>query len=376
MIKINNNNIYYKLGWTNKSPRGAVAYKFTAEEATSIVENIICQVGRTGAITPVAILSPTIIAGSIVRRATLHNRDEIERLDVRVGDTVVLRKAGDIIPEIRSVILELRNKKSTSYIFPTECPECKVKLILRGVICYCDNNNCYSRLVESLIHFASKKGMNIDGLGEKIIEEFYELELINKYYHSIYELKAESISGLFGFGERSANNIINSINKSKDVKLENFIYALGIRHIGESSARDLANYYKSIDNLLLTTEEELLKLNNIGTETSKELLLYINNKDFRKEIDVLNKILNINHIESVKNNNINITNKIFVITGTLSQSRDYFKSVIINNGGLVTDSISNKTDYLLCGTDAGSKLDKARKLNIKIINEEDFVKLL
>ena len=379
VLKINQIDIYYNLGWTNKSPRAAVAYKFTAEEAQSVIENIICQVGRTGAITPVAIVKPVEIAGSVVRRATLHNKDIIDKLDIRIGDRVILRKAGDIIPEIYSVLIDIRPNNTKKYIFPERCPECNSALIVKktsigkGVIYYCINNNCKSRLVESLIHFASKKAMNIEGLGEKIIEEFYQLKLIDKDFHSIYNLKIESIKDLFGYGLKSAENIINSINKSKDVELDNFIYALGIRHVGETTAKDLARHYSNINNFINTTQQELLSIKQIGEETSKEIIKYLEIKDNIKELEKLSEILKIkDFVKKPLQYNTYISDKIFVITGTLSQPRDYFKKIIIDNGGKITETLSKNTNYLLMGENAGSKFDKAKKLNIKIINEKDF----
>lgn len=379
VIKINQIDIYYNLGWTNKSPRAAVAYKFTAEEAQSVVEDIICQVGRTGAITPVAIVKPVEVAGSVVRRATLHNKDIIDKLDIRIGDSVILRKAGDIIPEIYSVLIDIRPKNTIKYIFPERCPECNTYLnikatsIGKGVIYYCINNNCKSRLVESLIHFVSKKAMNIEGMGDKIIEEFYQLKLIDKNFHSIYNLKVELIKDLFGYGLKSAENIINAINKSKDVELDNFIYALGIRHVGETTAKDLASHYGNINNFINTTREELLSIKQIGEETSKEIIKYLEIKNNIDELEILSKILKIkDFLKKPLQYNTYISNKIFVITGTLSQPRDYFKKIITENGGKITETLSKNTNYLLMGESAGSKLDKAKKINIKIIDEKDF----
>ena len=349
VIKINQRDVWDKLGYTSKSPRGGIAYKFPAEESTSKVLDIICQVGRTGAITPVAILTPTQIAGSRVSRATLHNSDEIERLDVRIGDTVMLRKAGDVIPEIFEVIINLRDKNSKKFLMPTLCPVCKSQLKketqnkTESVALFCKDENCEAKHLENLVHFVSKKGMNIDGLGEKIIYEFYELGLISDYT-SIYKLKMSDIENLFGFGKKSAENIVNNINEVIGANLETL---KNIPGVGEVVAESIYEYFKNDKNL------------NIVKELQKEL-----------------------QIESVKNQNKkitlnkNISEKSFVITGTLSKSRDYFKDIILSNEGVVSSSVSKKTDYLLAGENAGSKLKDAESFGVTVIDEQEFLNML
>ena len=384
VIKINQRDVWDKLGYTSKSPRGGIAYKFPAEESTSKVLDIICQVGRTGAITPVAILTPTQIAGSRVSRATLHNSDEIERLDVRIGDTVMLRKAGDVIPEIFEVIINLRDKNSKKFLMPTLCPVCKSQLKketqnkTESVALFCKDENCEAKHLENLVHFVSKKGMNIDGLGEKIIYEFYELGLISDYT-SIYKLKMSDIENLFGFGKKSAENIVSSINISRKTKLNNFIYSLGIRHVGETTARDVAKNFDNINEVIGANLETLKNIPGVGEVVAESIYEYFKND---KNLNIVKELQKELQIESVKNQNKkitlnkNISEKSFVITGTLSKSRDYFKDIILSNEGVVSSSVSKKTDYLLAGENAGSKLKDAESFGVTVIDEQEFLNML
>ncbi len=384
VIKINQRDVWDKLGYTSKSPRGGIAYKFPAEESTSKVLDIICQVGRTGAITPVAILIPTQIAGSTVSRATLHNSDEIERLDVRIGDTVMLRKAGDVIPEIFEVIINLRDKNSKKFLMPTLCPVCKSQLKketqnkTESVALFCKDENCEAKHLENLVHFVSKKGMNIDGLGEKIIYEFYELGLISDYT-SIYKLKVSDIENLFGFGKKSAENIVSSINISRKTKLNNFIYSLGIRHVGETTARDVAKNFDNINEVIGANLETLKNIPGVGEVVAESIYEYFKND---KNLNIVKELQKELQIESVKNQNKkitlnkNISEKSFVITGTLSKSRDYFKDIILSNEGVVSSSVSKKTDYLLAGENAGSKLKDAESFGVTVIDEQEFLNML
>jgi DNA ligase (NAD+) len=376
VIKINERNIFEALGYTAKSPRGGIAYKFPAEQAVTVVESVTFQVGRTGAITPVANLKKTLVAGSQVSRATLHNQDEIDRLDVREGDTVIIQKAGDIIPEVLEVVLSLRPSNSKKIVFPKSCPVCQSDLgkIGDSVAVYCLNPDCDAKHLEGLIHFVSKKAMNIEGLGEKIIEEFRELGLIADAT-SIYKLKVSDIEDLFGFGKKSAENIIDSINKSRNPELDNFIFALGIRHVGEVSAKLLAKHFKTFTDFQSATEENLLEVDGIGEESVKTILEYFANKKNQALLESLLKEVKVRDFVST-NMSSKLEGKTFVITGTLSESRDKYKKMIEDNGGKVSSSVSKKTDYLLAGEEAGSKLSDATKLGIKILNENEFKQLL
>lgn len=400
VIKVNERALSDKLGFTAKAPRGGIAYKFPAEEVTTKVLNIKIQIGRTGVATPVAELEEVLVYGSHVKRATLHNLEEIERLDVRVGDTVVLRKAGDVIPEIVSVIQELRPKNSKKFKMPETCPVCDFKLVREinkvnktglSTGYFCPNPNCAAKHREYFTYFVSKKAFNIDGIGEKIIDEFYDLGLI-KNVLDIFKLKKDDIEGLVGFGEKSAEKLITAIEKSKNIPLHKFIYALGIRQVGEETAKDLAQKFLSFrafeekvkelailqKRKSLSELKEYLGVEGIGEKSLEFLFAYFQNP---KKQNFLAEILKIINIENpVKNNNLtnNLTNKIFVITGALSKSRDEIKTEIESLGGKVASAVSSKTDYLILGENdtrkISSKEKEARELGVKIIKEAEFNK--
>jgi DNA ligase (NAD+) len=378
VIKVNERKLWDELGYTAKSPRAGIAYKFPAEEAATKLLAITCQVGRTGAVTPVANLEPTLLAGSVVKRATLHNEDEIKRLDVRVGDTVSLRKAGDVIPEIFDVHKELRPKGAKAFVMPTSCPECGSKLVREVVgkeqsaAWYCNNPHCPAKHLEGLIHFVSKRGMNIEGLGEKILEEFRELGLIHDYV-SIFQLRKDDIAGLEGFGEKSAENLIASIERAKKVPLERFLYALGIRHVGETTAKDIAKHFGTLQSIEHASYEELLEVEGIGEKVAESLSEYFKNKHNQKLLhDIL---LEVQVQDEKKKRGTKLSGLTFVITGSLPNlSRDEAKDLIEDNGGKVSGSVSKSTDYLLAGDPpaggGGSKRDDAEKFGTKIIDEK------
>lgn len=376
VVKINERELWDELGYTAKSPRGGVAYKFPAEEVTTKLLSITMQVGRTGAVTPVAELEPILLAGSTVKRATLHNEDEIRRLDVRVGDTVMLRKAGDVIPEIFDVVKELRPKTAKIFMMSTTCPECGSVLVKdivgkeSSAAWYCKNKKCPAQHLEGLSHFVSKKGMNIDGLGERIVETFHDIGLITDAA-SIYDLKKEDIEGLDGFGEKSAENIIASIEQSKTVPLHRFLYSLGIRHVGEQTAKDIAKHFLTFDRLQKATNEELAHVEGVGDKVAEALTSYLNDTVNKSFLARLLPHLTITQ-EQVKKDG-SLFNKTFVITGTLpTLSRDEAKKIIEDNGGKVSSSVSSKTSYLLLGENGGSKYAEALKHNVVIISEEEF----
>lgn len=417
VVKINERDIDEKLGFTAKSPRAGIAYKFPAEEVSTKVLGITVQIGRTGVATPVAELEEVLVYGSRVKRATLHNSEEIERLDVRVGDTVIVRKAGDVIPEIVSVIKELRPKNSKPFLMPKNCPVCnsilereenKVNKSGLSAGLFCKNKDCEAKHREYFSYFVSKKAFNVEGMGEKIVDEFYDLGLI-KNVADIFKLKKEDVEGLEGFGEKSAENLINAIEESKNISLHKFIYALGIRQIGEVAAKDIAkkfktfeNFQNSVLNLLglqkkenknFTELKEIFAVEGIGEKAIESLLEYFGDK---KNIEFLEKMLKIVKIKSDLPNPSEggatlsfgeggvrsgvLDSKTFVITGTLSKSREYFQELIESLGGKVSSSVSKKTDYLLLGKNESGKISTkektARDLGIKIINEEEFQKLL
>jgi DNA ligase (NAD+) len=380
VIKINDRILWDALGYTAKSPRGGIAYKFPAEEVATQLLAITCQVGRTGAVTPVAELKPVLLAGSTVARATLHNEEEIKRLDVRIGDTVSLRKAGDVIPEIFDVFKELRPKTAKPFIMPVHCPECGSALLkellgkTESAAWYCKNDECPAKHLEGLTHFVSKKGMNIDGLGEKIIETLHDVGLITDAA-SIYTLTKEVVAPLEGFGEKSADNIIASIQASRTVPLHRFIYSLGIRHVGEQTAKDIAKHFKSFERLRASTEEELSHVEGVGEKVAAALVSYFASSSFSQHLTRLLAHLTIIHEEVTPDGKL--FNKTFVITGTLPKlSRDEAKKLIEDNGGKVASSVSSRTSYLLAGENAGSKYDEAQKFSIMIITEEEFKNML
>lgn len=392
VIKLDDTQVRLPLGYTAKSPRFGVAYKFPAEEVTTIVESIEVQVGRTGVLTPVAHLTPVLVAGSVVSRATLHNQDEIDRLDVRAGDTVILRKAGDIIPEILQVLLDLRPNRTKKYSLPDRCPVCDTLVTKKqggtgsdSVALYCTNRHCPAQSLENLIHFASKKAMNIVGMGEKIVEKLVAQNLVQTPV-DIYSLKVADLESLEKFGELSANNLVSNIEKSKTTTLQKLLFGLGIHHIGEETADLIAQSltWKNNDDLFKKliglTDADLMQINGIGKTVADSLVDYMNDPDRQAIIQSLLKILIIPpQADSVRGSQASgsLFGKTFVITGTLENlSRDDAKALIKQHGGKVASSVSKSTDYLLMGENAGSKYDEAIKLGVAIINETDFQKLL
>ncbi len=388
VLKINSKLQCVRLGYTAKSPRFGVAYKFPAEETTTVVNDIVIQVGRTGVLTPVAILKPVPIAGSIVSRATLHNADEIKRLDVRIGDTVIMRKAGDIIPEILAVITDLRPSKTVPYIFPTHCPECQSEVVQESntsgtsVGWFCHNPECGGKHFESLVHFVSKKGMNIKGLGEKVLERFFAVGLVQNPV-DIYRLQKQDFVEWERFGEQSADNLVHAITESKKVSLSKFIFALGIRHIGEETAEIIAGYIaekttnqKDILSVVTTISvDELAMIDGIGNVVAESFTTFLQNQYHQNIVRQLLDIVTI--IFPDKKTSGVLTGKTFVITGTLeTMSRDEAKEKIKALGGKVASSVSSKTDYVVVGADPGSKYDDAKKLGIEILDEGKFIDIL
>ncbi len=385
VIKVNSRKIQEALGYTGKSPRFGIAYKFPAEKATTVVEDIKVQVGRTGALTPVAHLCPVLVAGSMVSRATLHNEDEIKRLDVRIGDTVVIQKAGDVIPEVLESIKELRTGKEKKFKMLSSCPICggvvKKKKIGEGksesAAHYCINKKCYAQEKEKISHFVSRKGFNIDGLGEKIIEQLMEEGLVSDFA-DIFELTKGDLKPLERFAEKSADNLLEAINKSRNVEFSRFIFALGILHVGEETATLLAKEFSSLKNLQKTTIEKLERIEGIGGVVAQSIFKWFNDEHNKKLIDRLLHFVNIKSLEkAVLSKNVAVSGKIFVLTGTMkSMSRDEAKDKIRIFEGKVSSSVSPKTDFLVAGVDPGSKYEKAKELGVKILDEKAFLKML
>jgi DNA ligase (NAD+) len=389
VIKLDLVDLREPLGYTAKSPRFGIAYKFPAEEVTTVVETIEIQVGRTGVLTPVAHLHPVFVAGSVVSRATLHNQDEIDRLDIRIGDTVILRKAGDIIPEILQVILELRPPRTRPFTLPHTCPVCHESVQTKkgvlgetSVALYCVNRLCPAQALENLIHFASKKALNIVGMGEKIVEKLVAEQLIETPV-DIFYLKKEQLESLEKFGDLSAQNLIDAIESSKQVTLARFLFALGIHHVGEETA-DLIAQNISWDTqrdlyptLMKMTDEDLIHIHGIGRAVASSFTDYLHDPERTVIIEKLLEILTLQKEQKPAGGSSAITGKVFVLTGTLpTLSRDVAKEMIKQAGGKVSSSVSKNTDYVLAGNDPGSKYDDAQKLGVTIIDEEGLINLL
>lgn len=377
VIKVNNLDYQQKLGRTAKCVRWAIAYKFQAEQITTKVESIEVQVGRTGALTPVAHLEPVQLSGSVVKRATLHNQDEIDRLDVRSGDTVVLQKAGDVIPDIVKVLPKLRTGQEKKFKMPTKCPICGSKVIKKSdeVAYYCQNKKCYGQQQEGLYHFVSKKAFDISGLGPKILEQLQRADLL-KNVVDIFRLKEEDLRPLERFADKSAENLIAAILKSKNISLAKFIYALGIRHVGEETSLVLANHFGSLEKLKKASLDDLQKAEDVGPKVAQSLFAWLNDQKNIKIIDDLIE-LGVKIKNPVPTSSHKLAQTIFVLTGELiSLSRDEAKAKIRQLGGKVASSVSRKTDFVVVGDNPGSKYDQAKELGVKIIREEEFLKML
>jgi DNA ligase (NAD+) len=372
VVKVNDKNIQNELGFTGKGPRFMIAYKFPAEEVTTQVIDIISQVGRTGKVTPVAIMKPVNVYGVIVTKATLHNQDEIKRLGLLIGDTVIIRRAGDVIPEIVKVLPELRIGSEKEYIYPIICPECGTNLIQapEQVNKYCPNSKCPARHIEYLAYAVSKEGFNIDGLSKQILFKLQEVGLI-QHIDDIFKLSLDDIKIIAGFGEKSSQNLFNSIQKAKKITFRRFIQALGIPMVGNQTALQLSRHFSNLDEFLQTNLEKLQNIPDIGDKVSKSILDYIHNHN---NLHIIQELLNLNIIIEYTAIKKGIwTNKNICITGTFSQfTRDELKQKIELEGGLIVSQVSSNTDILLVGEKPGSKLDKAQNLGIKIILEKDL----
>lgn len=383
VIKVNSIALLKKLGRTAKQVRWACAYKFAAAQATTIVEDIQVQVGRVGTLTPVARLKPVRVAGSTVSRATLHNMDEIKRLDVKIGDTVIIQKAGDVIPDIVKVLPKLRTGKEKDFKMPSKCPICgslvskeKVSSKKEGesVNYFCTNKNCFGLQHERLYHFVSRPAFDIEGLGPKIINQLVKPNLI-KDSSDIFTLDQDDLKPLERFAEKSAENLINAIEASKKIELSRFLYALGIRHVGEETAVTLANHFASLENLQKAEPEELIKAKDIGETVAKSIYDWFQNE---KNLELVSRLLkNGVKIQNPEKVSQKLAGQTFVLTGGLeSVTRDEAKQKIRRLGGDVSSSVSRETDFVVVGSDPGSKYDKAKKLGVKMINEKEFLRML
>jgi DNA ligase (NAD+) len=377
VIKANSYELQEKLGFTSKSPRWAIAYKFPAQEEVTVVEDIGVNVGRTGAVTPVAFLKPVRVGGVEVRRATLHNEDEVARKDVRVGDHVVIRRAGDVIPEVVRSMPEKRTGKEKKFTMPKTCPVCgsAVERTPGEAASYCTGSTCRAQLVENIIHFASKGAMDIDGLGEMRVQQFVNEGLIEDAA-DLYFLTKEQLVPLERMAEKSADNLLAAIDASRDITLARFLYALGIRHVGEHVARVIANHFGSLEKIKEAGTEDLEQVMEVGPVVAQSVHTFFRQP---KNLELIEKLkeggIRISHEKKAAGTPLE--GKTFVFTGALEKfTRDEAKEIVERLGGRASSSVSKQTDYVVAGADAGSKYDKAKKLGVEILSEEEFEKLI
>lgn len=379
VIKVNSYNLQEEIGYTQKSPRWATAYKFPEEELATKLLDVELSVGRTGIITPVAILDPIVISGSTVSKASLHNKDIIDDLDIHIGDMVVVKKAGEIIPKVVRVVKELRTEGSTKYQMPSNCPSCHQETYVKDndPFTRCKNPDCPDQNIRKIIHFASRDALNIEGLGDKVVATLYDKGII---CHTIdlYSLDRDKLIALERMGEKSVDNLLNAIEKSKESSLDKVIYALGILNVGKKAGKILAQKYVNLSNFMNATLEELINLDDVGQITAESILDYLSDDN---NIKFINDLINIGmnpqyEINEIKSNNI-FSGKTVVLTGKLVElTRNEAKEFLEKNGAKVTGSVTTKTDLLIAGEKAGSKLTKAEQLGIEVINEEQFANMV
>lgn len=376
VVKVNSLQKQDDLGLIARSPRWATAAKFKPDQAETLIEDIQVQVGRTGALTPVAIMTPVKVGGVTITHATLHNQDEINRKDVRIGDTVFIQRAGDVIPEVVSVVLSKRPKKSKPFLVPDRCPTCNTKAIKEkdDAVARCPNSFCPSVLKESIKHFVSRRAMNVEKVGDKVIETFVEKGLV-KAFSDLYKLEKSTLLSLERQGEKSVENILKNIELSKKTTLAKFIYALGIRFVGEQTAKLIADHYVTINHFLKTDKEELEKVPEIGPKVSTAILLFLQDKRWQEEVSLL---LNsgIEFEKSSRSTDGPLSGLSFLVTGTLPVKRDEAQFFIENHGGKLLASVSSKLNYLVVGDDPGSKVARAESLGVKMISWDELQRLV
>lgn len=380
VIKVNDMTKYDVLGYTAKTPKWAISYKFPPEEVITKLEDIIFTVGRTGKITPNAVITPTRVAGSVISRATLHNEDFVNDKGLKIGDYIVIRKAGDVIPEVVRPLPERRTGDETDFVMIDKCPVCGAPLVRKDAMHFCVSPTCPARQIEGIIHFASKNAMDIDTMGEKVSEEFFNVGLISNI-PSIYDLwqKKDEILAREGWQEKSVVNLLDAIEKSKENSLERLLFGLGIKEVGEKMAKTLSKIFLELEKLMEVSEEDLMKIPDVGPVVAHSIFEYFHNE---ANIEMINSLkekgLNFSYLGKVTvNTNSPFYGKTCVLTGTLSKyGRKEATEILENLGAKVAGSVSAKTDYVIYGEEAGSKLDKAHALGIKTLNEEEFEELL
>ena len=375
VVKVNSIEQQERLGTISRSPRWAIAYKFPAREEFTRVKNIVVQVGRTGALTPVAVLEPVSIAGVTVSRATLHNEDELRKKDVRIGDTVVVERAGDVIPEVVSVIKSKRTGAEKEFRMPDRCPVCGAEVMKEGPIVRCIGVSCEAQLKERIKHFASLRALNIEGLGGKVIEQLVDRNMVSDAADLFFLTKRDLLK-LDRMGDKSAQNILNAMEKSKHTTFSRLIHALGIRHVGEHTASLLADHFRDLESLRNASYEDLISVPEIGPEIAKSILLFFKQESTKVLLDKLERA-GVSYEKKgvgVAEEEVRkiLEGKTFVFTGRISMPREKAKEIVERFGGRVASSVSKRTDYVVAGEDAGSKLEKAEKLGVKVIDEEEF----
>ncbi|MGB2831370.1 MAG: NAD-dependent DNA ligase LigA [Methylotenera sp.] len=380
VYKVNQFNQQNELGFVSRAPRWAIAHKFPAQEALTLVEDITVQVGRTGAITPVARLAPVFVGGVTVTNATLHNEDEIRRKDVHIGDTVSVRRAGDVIPEVVNVVLEKRPAHARKFVMPTVCPECGSHILKQTdeAVARCTGGLfCPAQRKQAIIHFASRRAMDIEGLGEKLVDQLVEAKLVHRMA-DIYTLDLSTLSQLDRMATKSAQNILDALQKSKTTTLARFIYALGMRNVGESTAKDLAKHFGNLPALMSAGTEDLLKVNDVGPVVAESITNFLGEQHNQEVIKaLLDAGITWPETDGKQIATGHLVGKAFVLTGTLPNlSRERAKEMIEAAGGKASGSVSKKTDYVIAGSDAGSKLDKAQELGLLILDESGLLELL
>ncbi|MCX6719975.1 MAG: NAD-dependent DNA ligase LigA [Candidatus Staskawiczbacteria bacterium] len=382
VVLVNNNEIFEKLGVVGKAPRAGIAFKFPQAQSTTKVLDIKVQVGRTGAMTPVAVLEPVQVTGITITRATLHNEDEIRRLRLKIGDTVIVGRAGDVIPEVVKVLPELRTGHEKTFKMPEKCPSCgtKLEVLVRrslgeGGLLRCINSKCPAKNRRNFYHFASRTAFNFDGLGPKIIDRLLDEGIVNDP-SDLFDLNEKDVAGLERFAEKSAENLIKSIQDRREIPLAKFIYALGIRNVGEETAIDLAKHFGNLKQIKEAKLEDFEKILDIGPVVAKSIFEWFAEKDNVKFLDKLESKLKITNPKP-KPGSHKLKGKTFVLTGSLEKmSRDEARAKIREFGGDVSESVSSKTDYVIVGSEPGSKAEKAKKLGVKILIESEFLKLI
>jgi len=379
VVKINSTELQKNLGSTAKFPRWSISYKFPARQATTKITNIKIQVGRTGALTPVAILKSVKLSGITISRSTLHNEDEIKRKDIRIGDTVLIERSGDVIPKVVSVMKERRTGKEKIFTFPTICPVCQSSTFKPEgeAISRCVNPSCRARLRGSLLHFVSRRAMNIEGLGDSLVGQLLEKKLV-KSIPDIYSLDYEKLAGLERMGPKSSQNLLEEIEKSKQRDVARLIYALGIRYVGERTAQALASHFKNLESLASASLEELIQIEDVGPKVAESVVFFFSQPENTGLMNILKKSgLNFSYKEEKREGKRPLGGQLFVLTGKLSSlSREQATEMIEVLGGAVTSSVSRKTTYVVTGDSPGSKLEKAKRLGVPTLEEKEFLKLV